>query len=62
MNDTDLDLTMAEIFNQEIIRESLREVCPEVDDALVEKIWGMCKGNPWDAVPLYLILKQVGKL
>lgn len=60
MNKT--EITLEEIFNQEIVRESLREINPEVDDALVEKIWTLCEGNPWNAVPLYKILKTVGKV
>ena len=60
MNET--EITLEEIFNQEIVRESLREINPDVDDALVEKIWPLCEGNPWNAVPLYKILKTVGKV
>ena len=60
MNET--EITLEDIFNQEIVRESLREINPEVDDALVEKIWTLCEGNPWNAVPLYKILKTVGKV
>ena len=54
--------SLEEIFNQEIVRESLREINPDVDDALVERIWTLCEGNPWNAVPLYKILKTVGKV
>ena len=60
MNET--EITLEDIFNQEIVRESLREVTDAVDDALVEKIWTLCEGNPWNAVPLYKILKTVGKV
>jgi hypothetical protein len=48
-------------LNQEIVRETLLEVNADTDDALVERIWALCKGNPWNAVPLYNILKAVEK-
>jgi hypothetical protein len=51
-----------EILNQEIVRETLLEVNPNTDDALVEKMWALCKDNPWNAVPLYQILKVAGKV
>jgi hypothetical protein len=51
-----------EIFNREIVRESLREIEPNTDDALVERMWALCKGNPWNAVPLYQIMKVAGKV
>ena len=50
-----------EILNQEIVRETLLEVNPNTDDALVQKIWALCDGNPWNAVPLYHILKALEK-
>ena len=51
-----------EIFNREIVRECLREIEPNTDDALVERMWALCKGNPWNAVPLYQIMKVAGKI
>jgi hypothetical protein len=51
-----------DILNQEIVRESLLEIEPNTDDALVEQIWKFCGGNPWNAVPLYQMLKVAGKL
>jgi hypothetical protein len=51
-----------DVFNQEIVRETLLEVNPETDDALVDKMWKLCDGNPWNAVPLYEIMKMTGKL
>ena len=51
-----------EIFNREIVRESLRKIESDTDDALVERIWALCKGNPWNAVPLYQIMKVAGKI
>ena len=49
-------------FNREIVRETLLEIEPNTDDALVDRIWSMCKGNPWNAAPLYSILKTAGKV
>ena len=54
--------TNDDILNEEIVRATLTEVNPETDDKLVEYIWSICDGNPWDAVPLYKILKTMGKL
>jgi hypothetical protein len=51
-----------EILNQEIVRETLLEVNPDTDDALVERMWALCKGNPWNAVPLYEIMRVAGKV
>lgn len=46
-----------DIFNLEIARETLLEKNPNISNDEVEKIWGMCGGNPWNAVPLYEILR-----
>lgn len=51
-----------DIINQEIVRASLLEIAPDTDDALVEQMWKLCGGNPWNAAPLYKILKVAGKL
>ena len=51
-----------DVFNQEIVREALLEVNPETDDTLVDKMWKLCEGNPWNAVPLYEIMKMAGKI
>lgn len=42
-----------DIFQKEIVRELLLELDEEINDKLVDDIWKMCKGNPWDAVVLY---------
>jgi hypothetical protein len=52
---------MQDILNQEIVRECLLEIEPNTDDALVERMWALCKGNPWNAVPLYQIMRVGGK-
>jgi hypothetical protein len=53
---------MQDILNQEIVRECLLEIEPNTDDALVERMWALCKGNPWNAVPLYQIMRVAGKV
>lgn len=54
--------TMEELFNKEIARECLLEIDPDRADDLLEIIWPICRGNPWNAVPLYHILKTEGKI
>ena len=51
-----------DILNQEIVRECLLEIDPMTDDALVERIWELCKGNPWNAAPMYQIMKATGNI
>ena len=51
-----------DILNQEIVRETLLEVNPDTDDALVERMWALCKDNPWNAIPLYEIMRVAGKV
>jgi hypothetical protein len=53
---------MQDILNQEIVRECLLEIEPNTDDALVERMWALCKDNPWNAVPLYEIMRVAGKI
>ena len=48
---------MDEQLNKEIVRETLLQVNPNTDDVLVEQMWKMCQGNPYNAVPLYQIMK-----
>lgn len=57
-----LDTIEESFINKEIARERLQEIDPNRADELLEMIWPMCKGNPWDAVPLYRILKISGKI
>ena len=51
---------LEDILNREIVRETLLEIEPATDDLLVEQMWAKCKGNPWNAVPLYQIMKAAG--
>jgi hypothetical protein len=55
-NETMID----EIFNIEITRQLLGTYCnvPLDDDATVDLIWSHCGGNPWNAVPMYELLKM----
>ena len=51
----------AEIINEEFSRaiaeESLIEYDPNITQDQMNDIWNICKGNPWNAVPLYMIMK-----
>lgn len=54
---------LSEVFHEELIRAQLLEKISDpshVTDELVEYIKGACAGNPWNAGPLYLILKMHG--
>lgn len=55
----DFDEIIQESFNKEIVREQLLQEIADlqrneiVDDKLVDKIWLLCNGNPWNAVHHY---------
>ena len=55
MNDDDLQETVQEILNQEIARELLSEKNLTNDE--FNKIWKLCKGNPYNAPTLHAILE-----
>ena len=55
MNDDDLQETVQEILNQEIARELLSEKNLSEDE--FDKIWKLCKGNPYNAPALHAILE-----
>mgnify|MGYP003344170644 FL=1 len=55
MNDDDLQETLQEILNQEIARELLSEKNLSEDE--FDKIWKLCKGNPYNAPALHAILE-----
>ena len=56
MNDDDLQETVQEILNQEIARELLSEKNLSEDE--FDKIWKLCKGNPYNAPALHAILES----
>lgn len=44
-----------EIMNQEIARELILEINPQLTDDEFDNFWPMCKGKPFDAPILYKI-------
>lgn len=45
------------ILNYEIAVELLREYDPDISQDMIDVIWELCKGRPFDACPLYEIIK-----
>lgn len=43
-------------LSRAIAEEQLKEVDPNITEAQIDKVCAMCKGNPWDAAPLYQII------
>ena len=43
----------------EIAYELLREAVPSITEDRINKIWALCKNNPYNAVPLHYILETV---
>lgn len=62
MDDIDkkIDDMFSEILNSEIARQCLLQHNPDITEQEIEKVWKACKGNPWDAVPIYAISKVFG--
>jgi len=46
-----------EIFKQEIARELMLEINPELSQEKFEEVWSKCNGNPWNADILYKLLE-----
>jgi hypothetical protein len=46
-----------DILNQEIARELLLEINPELSDTTFDYIWSMSQGNPWNCPVSYKILE-----
>lgn len=46
------------ILGKEIIKELLSEYDFPNHDEVVDNIWSRCKGNPWSAPGLYVLLYQ----
>jgi hypothetical protein len=53
------DQLLYDILQKEIVRELLLEVDPQISDAMVDHIWSVCKGNPWNAPYLYKLRKMM---
>ncbi len=50
---------MHNILNEEIARELLLEINPEISDEEFNKVWEICDGNPWDAEIIYKMVRNV---
>jgi len=48
---TELDLS--DIFNQEIARELMLEIEPDLTEERFRQVLDLCDGNPWNAGLLY---------
>ena len=46
-----------DIMNQEIARELMLEINPDLSQQQFERVWSLCNGNPWNAGVLYQILE-----
>lgn len=57
---TALEADLMGAMNKEIARELLLEKNPVITDEEIDKVWVMCKGNPWDAPILYALLQLGG--
>lgn len=54
----DLEQDIDDTFNKEIARELIIEHNPNATDAMVDTVWAACKGNPWNAGILYVMLEH----
>lgn len=52
---------VTQTFNYEIAAKLIRQQEPNVSDETINEVWGMCKGNPWDASALYIIMREAKK-
>jgi len=56
-----LENELEDIFNFEVVRgllsDYLKVPFESVLDEEVNRIWEKCVGNPWNAIPVYIILK-----
>lgn len=47
-----------DVFNQEIARELLLELDPDLTDTTFDYVWSMAQGNPWNCPILFELLKD----
>lgn len=48
---------MNDIINQEIARELMLEINPNLTEEKFQYVYSLCKGNPWNAGILYKMLE-----
>lgn len=52
-----MDEMMREILNQEIARELMLEINPNLTQEKFEEVYNNCGGNPWNAGIMYKLLE-----
>ena len=45
------------VVNQEIARELLLEIDPNLTDTMFDCVWSAAQGNPWDCAVIFEIMK-----
>lgn len=50
-----------DILNQEIARELLKEINPDISETTFDYIWSASKGNPWDVRRMHRLLVKEGE-
>ena len=53
----DLEKEMQAILNEEIAKELLIELKPDISEEKIKEIYALCDGNPWNAPILYKMLE-----
>lgn len=51
-----MDDTLNDLFNQEIVRELLRD--ENLTEDQLHKVWTACRSNPWNAPIMYHLIKE----
>lgn len=51
-------MNIAEIFMEEIARELILEINPNLTQEIFEKVWSLCDNNPWNAASIYKIISS----
>lgn len=52
----DVESTLNDLFNQEIVRELLRD--ENLTEDQLHKVWTACRSNPCDAPTMYHLIKE----
>ena len=54
----ELNTQIEEIFKEEVARELMLEINPNLTQEKFDEVWKLCNGNPWDAGILYELLES----
>lgn len=52
-----IELTLEQQFNRAIATELLQKRKPDITDAEIDRLFTLCKGNPWDVAVVYDLLE-----